>query len=227
MLYSRLFAIRSCAVRLLVVLAVAILTVSAVRATTFARPQDLARLVEESRRAVLVEVVDVRYDYDENRVPSTFVTLRVDDAIYGEELPDPGQTFQVKLFGAPVQMPDGLRVHLDGTPRYATGERYLLLLKQDSKLGFTNTAGLMFGAFRVEQNDRGRLLATSLGGNRHAFGEQGLAAWLDESVAGAEHRAVADPAAAVPYRLLRLALSNLWTAGGGTPRPAPAKEVER
>lgn len=189
---------------------------AATRAMSLVRAESLGALVDESRRCVLAQVIGVRYGYDDNRLPGTFVTLRVEDAVYGDELPAPGETLEIKLYGAPVEMDDGLRIHVDGTPRYRAGERYLLLLLGDSKWGFTNTAGLMFGAFRVEEDAAGRRMASSVGGNRWSFGERGLAGWLREP-SELERGVLADPRAPVPYPLLRRALIEL-KSGAGVPR---------
>jgi len=53
-------------------------------ATTLIELQELPDLVEESRRAVLAEVVNVRYGLDEHGLHSTWVGVRVDDALYGD-----------------------------------------------------------------------------------------------------------------------------------------------
>lgn len=198
--------------RMLTAILISLFAVSVSSATTMMRVQEFPDLVEQSQRAALVEVLSVSYAYDENQLPTTSVLLRVEDPIYGAPLPKAGETFRIKLFGAPVEMPDGRRLYVDGTPRYRAGERYVLMLLGESKFGFTNTASLGFGAFRVSSTPGGQTLAQSVMGNRAAFGENGLGSWLDE--ASQEVSASADPASPVAYPLLRRALRELWIAGG-------------
>jgi len=188
-----------------------------VHSTTLVRSEELPALVEESRRALLAEVVAVRYGLDEHGLHSTWLTLEVEDALYGQDVPAPGGKLTVKLYGAPVTLPDGTRMFIEGTPAYEEGERYLLLLRGDSTLGFTNVPGLFQGAFRVWP-ESGETLARSLGGNRRVLGERGLEGWLDGGALTERQRArIGDPDAPVPYSLLRDAVLRLWTDGGGAP----------
>ena len=183
-------------------------------ALSLVRSENLAELVDQSGSGLRVRVVEVRYDYDAHELPSTFLTLRVEDAVYGDDTPAAGETIEIKLFGAPVSMSDGLRIHVDGTPDYRPGESYLLLLLERSEWGFTNTAGLMFGAFRIRADAEGRPLAESVGGNRWTFGDRGLSNWLAD-LTEPERAAVADPLAPVPYSLLRRAVTDLRNGVGG------------
>lgn len=197
--------------RMLTILFVSLFVVSVTWATTLIRVQEFPDLVEQSQRAALVEVLAVSYGYDEHQVPSTSVLLRIEDPIYGAPLPEVGKTVRIKLFGAPVEMPDGRRLHVDGTPRYRAGERYVLLLLGESELGFTNTASLGFGAFKIFDNRDGQPMAQSVMGNRTIFGDNGLGSWLiDEPL---EAGAFGDPSAPVPYSSLRRALQELWELG--------------
>lgn len=184
-------------------------------ATTLIELQELPELVKESRRAVLGEVVNVRYGLDDHGLHSTWVRVRVDEALYGDTVPGSGQILTVKLYGAPFTMPDGSRIFIDGTPVYRPGERYLLLLRGESELGFTNVAGLYQGAFRTAV-DAGEETAQSLSGNRNVFGRGGLGRWLTgENLTEAQReRLTEDPDAPVPYPLLRRAVLALWSEGG-------------
>jgi hypothetical protein len=176
------------------------------QATTIVRVEDLAALVEESRRAVLAEVLDVRYGFDERQLHSTWVRLRVEDPLYGH-LPRRGEEIEIKIYGAPVPMPDGSRLFLDGTPVYRAGQRYLLLLLDDSAWGFTDTAGFDQGAFRIERGVDGRDLAESLASNRNIVGERGLGRWLAPADVEPRDRPLLDHVTGpVPYTVLRQAI---------------------
>jgi hypothetical protein len=175
-------------------------------ATTIVHAEDLSALVDESRRAVLAEVLDVRYGFDERKLHSTWVRLRVEDPLYGR-LPRSGEELEIKIYGAPVPMPDGSRLFLDGTPVYRAGQRYLLLLLDDSAWGFTDTAGLDQGAFRIERGVDGRDLAESLASNRSVVGERGLGRWLAPADVEPRDRPFLDRVTGpVPYTVLRQAI---------------------
>ena len=175
-------------------------------ATTLVRHEEISALVKESRRAILGEVVGVRYGYDERHLHSTWVTLRVDETIYGAS-PSAGNEITFKIYGAPVAMSDGTRLFIEGTPLYRSGQRYLLLLREDSPWRFTSATGLFQGAFAVDEKGEAR----SLGGNRRAFGESGLTRWLEADELDPAARArLSNPDAPVPVRLLRRAVERLW-----------------
>ncbi len=192
-----------------VVLTCAALAPAVTWGTTILRVEDLGALVDEARRAVLADVIDVRYGPDEREMPSTWVTLRVDDPVFGR-LPARGEKLEIKIYGAPVSMPDGSRLFVDGTPRYRPGDRYFLLLLDDSAWGFTDTAGLYQGAFRIARGTDGRETAESLGGNQSVLGDRGLGRWLGPSEVAAMDLPYLDQARApVPYSLLRRAIERL------------------
>ncbi len=177
--------------------------------STLMRAQELPAVVAESERAALVTVVDVRYMPDEAGRPSTHLVLELADPLYGFARGE--RQVAIKLFGAPVPMPDGHFAHIDGTPRFTRGQRYLLLLRGTSPWGFTGIAGHVFGAFRVEEDeDTGELLAFSTVRGRDVFGPGGLAQWLEgEALEGADARRLAEPDAPVPYEMLRRAVLRL------------------
>lgn len=179
------------------------MTAAPLSASTLLKLERLPELVAQSRRAVLARVVEVRHGFDEHRAHSTFVSLSVEDVLFGRNLPLPGELLSIKIYGAPVPLEDGSRVFVEGTPEYLVGERYLLLLLDDSGLGFTNTVGLFQGVFRVDTSSDG-LVASSLAGNHHVLGGEGL------SATGAG-RAGAD--APVSYESLREVIVNLWRDG--------------
>ena len=205
-----------------VFLLLAALCLAPLHAATLVRLQELPELVDEAQRGLLATVTGVHHDYDERGLHATFVRLRVDESLFGT-LPAAGQEMRIKLYGAPVPMPDGGKLHVEGTPRYGVGRRYLLLLREDSAWGFTNASGLFMGAFRVQPGPGdGELLAESLAGNR-VLGEGGLSRFID----------AADPAEAaflqvtdgpVPYPMLRRAILKLDAERGsdGPSAGAPA-----
>ncbi len=193
-----------------------VFAVPSAQATSLVRQTDLPGLVGESRRAALVEVVNVRSGLDERELHSTWVTLRVEDPLFGDELPPAGDEFTIKIYGARETMPDGKRLFVDGTPLYAPGQRYLLLLVAESPWGFTSAAGLYQGAFRIVPDDRGRAVARNIRPASRLFGDGGAAKWLDvESLPAAERRALAEQRE-LPYRLLRDAVlrARQEVAGG-------------
>jgi hypothetical protein len=169
-------------------------------------------LVEESDGAALVRVTGVRYGLDERDLHSTFVTFEVEDPVYGSRFRAAGREMTIKTYGAPVTMPDGSRMFIDGTPRYRVGERYLLLLTRESEWGFSSTAGLIQGVFHVARDARGKLHARNLAGTARVVGMGGLARWLDdESMSPEKFAEAARPLDAVSYPLLRSALVRIWT----------------
>ena len=101
--------------RLLCCVAAVLLVLSAATpaaATTLISMEELPALVEESRRAALAVVVGVRYGKDDHALHSTWLTLRVEDPLYGDDLPAPGAELTIKIYGAPLTMPDGTRVFI-------------------------------------------------------------------------------------------------------------------
>lgn len=196
-------------------MAVSALAFAPAKATTLLERQELPALVAESERALVAEVVQVRFGKDDRGLHSTWIDLAVEERLYGR-MPGAGDTITLKLYGAPITMPDGSRIFIEGTPSYRQGERYLLLLRGESEWGFTNVAGLMLGAFRIEAGGRATT-ARSLGGNRAVFGADGLQRWLPggERMTPGERRALETPDAAVPIRLLRKAVIGLRAANGG------------
>lgn len=185
-----------------------------VRATTLIHIQELRALVEESDGAALVRVTGVRYGLDERDLHSTFVTLEVEDPVYGSRVLAAGREMTIKTYGAPLTMPDGSRMSIDGTPRYRVGERYLLLLTRESEWGFSSTAGLFQGVFHVARDARGGLHARNLAGTERIVGKSGLTP--------AER-----PSDAVSYSLLRSTLVSLWTDLGREPRQSSASSDAR
>jgi hypothetical protein len=183
-------------------------------ATTFIRFEKLPALVAESERAVLATVTSVTHRYDARGLHATFVELQVEDSLYGAAAQE-GATLTIKLYGSPEPMADGSRMYVEGTPRYRVTERYLLLLRGESPWGFTNTAGLMQGAFRVDsEEDGGRLMAVSLGGNRSVLGPSGLGQWLSPTEVDAGQRRYLDVTeGGIPYELLRQAVVKLRQGG--------------
>jgi hypothetical protein len=182
---------------------------------TVVRTSGLPELVEESTRGVVSEVVEVRHDYDDRGLHSTFVKLRILDALYGD-VPGPGEQLSIKVYGAPDPMPDGSRLYVDGTPHFRTGERYLLLLVDDTGWGFTSAVGLYQGAFLVDGADTATMTVRPLAARHALFGEADQ--WVgDASTSPEVRRALVDGRAPVPYGLLRSSIMNLWTSSGGRP----------
>ncbi|HXV75936.1 MAG TPA: hypothetical protein VD788_06400 [Candidatus Polarisedimenticolaceae bacterium] len=184
-------------------------------AATIVRSADLGELVAEAGSAILADVVAVRYGRDERGLHGTWVTVRVADPIFGDGLPAAGGEYTFKSYGAPVTMPDGSRVYIDGSPSYRPGDSLLLLLLPRSRWGFSGTAGLSQGVFRVRVDARGERTAVGMAGNAGVFGERGLAGWLDPA---ARSGVPAAPDAPVPYAALRRAIADLARTAGKVAR---------
>jgi hypothetical protein len=111
-------------------------------------------------------------------------------------------------------MPDGSRLQVYGSPVFEPGERYLLLLGPTTAWGFTGVIGLFQGMFHVRQDGQGRDMAAAAGGNRLAFGKDGLARWLDRRSLSTTEKALLDrQEREVPYSLLREAVLSLRAGG--------------
>ncbi len=193
-------------------------------ALTLNRIQELPELVDEARRAALVEVLAVEHALDERGLHATRVTARVVDPIFGAGLPDEGGEMTFKVYGAPVPLGDSGRLFIDGTPRYEAGQRWLLLMLGTSPWGFTSTAGLHQGAFTVTGDGPGGASARSLAGNRRVLGSHGLAAYLAPSDVSKDHARFRAPTAGpVPYAMLRAAVVALADA---PPRARPERGTE-
>ncbi|ANM31927.1 hypothetical protein ABI59_23715 [Acidobacteria bacterium Mor1] len=194
----------------------ALLSLAPVHAATLVQLQELPALVDEAHRGVLATVAGVHHDYDARGLHATFVKLRIDEPLFGA-VPDAGEFLEIKLYGAPVEMPDGGRLFVEGTPRYGVGQRYLLLLREDSAWGFTNVSGLFMGAFRIESEPSGdENYAESLAGNR-VFGEGGLSRFIEaEDPAEEPYLQVTDRP--VPYPMLRRAVLKLDAERSGGAR---------
>ena len=59
------------------------LAASPASATSLVAREELPALVEESERGVLAEVIRVHYGKDKRNLHSTWVTLRIEDLVYG------------------------------------------------------------------------------------------------------------------------------------------------
>jgi hypothetical protein len=183
---------------------------SPTHATSLIEPLSLPELVQASHRAALVEAVSTRHGYDTRKLHSTWVTLRILEPLYGADLGVQGASIEIKLYGSREPVPDGSRLVVSGSPDFEPGERYLLLLGPTTAWGFTGVIGLFQGMFHVRQDGQGREMAAAVGGNRLAFGREGLERWLDRGSLSTTEKALLDRQdREVPYSLLREAVLRL------------------
>jgi hypothetical protein len=105
----------------------------------------LERLVREASRVAHATVVDVRAGHDEHGMPATWVTFHTLRSLKGPG----GDSFTIKQFGVPAPLADGTATRLIGLPRYIVGDEVVILVREESQLGFTSPVGLAQGVFRV------------------------------------------------------------------------------
>ena len=79
----------------------------------------------------------------------TYTTFAVHDVLKG----DVGATYEIKQIGG--ALPNGLQHHVEGVPRFAVGQEYVVLLPQASSGGFSSPVGLSQGQFTVTQTEKG------------------------------------------------------------------------
>lgn len=129
--------------------------------STSLTPVNLLQMIDGADRIVVVRAVDEWTGRDEHDIPATITTFEVSRSLKG----GPIQTLRIKQFGVTEVQPDGLASWVEGMPRYLRGGEYLLLLRDDSPLGFTSPMGLMQGAFEVRPSGDGRKVALNGAGN--------------------------------------------------------------
>ena len=131
---------------------------------TSLRMVNLADMVGHSERIFSGICQAVSSGLDENNMPYTSYSFRVTDSIHGIANQ---QVVVVKQFGLaePIQLDNGMTqvTRIEGMPRYVPGQEYLLLLNQESSLGFSSPIGLVQGAFLVQGTGTSRTVVNGMG----------------------------------------------------------------
>jgi len=131
----------------------------ATRATaTTVLPLDLGALTAAADRIVLARVERTDDGRDANGLPAVWTTFAVDEALKGPV----GARLMLKQLGAAL----GAGHVLAGLPVYVPGERVVLFLHPDSRLGFSSPVGLGQGCFRIRNQD-GRAVVENAVANRN------------------------------------------------------------
>ena len=131
---------------------------------TSLRVMNLEDLVGHSQRIFSAVCQSVSSGFDENNLPYTSYSFLVTDSIHGVANQ---QVVVIKQFGLsePIQLDNGVTQvsRIEGMPRYAPGQEYLLFLTQESRLGFSSPIGLIQGAFRVQGRGTSRTVVNGMG----------------------------------------------------------------
>lgn len=125
---------------LLVLSALALLPPSA---SAQVRQLGLPEIVHSSNVICVATATDVRSTIDRDGEIVTITTFRLEEAISGK----PQKTFKIKQLGGEHA---GISHRLEHIRYFKKGERVLLTLYPDSKLGFTNPVGLNQGVWTVD-----------------------------------------------------------------------------
>ncbi len=130
---------------------------------TSLKMMNLADLVGHSKRIFSGICQEVSSGLDENNMPYTSYSFRVTDSIHG--IADQ-QVVVIKQFGLaePIQLDNGVTrvTRIEGMPKYVPGQEYLLLLNQESSLGFSSPIGLVQGAFLVQGTGASRTVVNGM-----------------------------------------------------------------
>ncbi len=131
---------------------------------TSLKVMNLEDLVRHSQRIFSAVCQSVSSGFDENNLPYTSYSFLVTDSIHGVANQ---QVVVIKQFGLsePIQLDNGVTQvsRIEGMPRYAPGQEYLLFLTQESRLGFSSPIGLIQGAFRVQGRGTSRTVVNGMG----------------------------------------------------------------
>ncbi len=131
---------------------------------TSLKVMNLEDLVRHSQRIFSAVCQSVSSGFDENNLPYTSYSFLVTDSIHGVANQ---QVVVIKQFGLsePIQLENGVTQvsRIEGMPRYAPGQEYLLFLIQESRLGFSSPIGLIQGAFRVQGRGTSRTVVNGMG----------------------------------------------------------------
>lgn len=199
-------------VHLLLTTAVVLVALSAPPAhSTSMLPQNMVDLVSLSERILVGEVVSLTDGIGADNLPYTEVTLRVDDAILGDQ----AGTYTFRQFGLlePREMPNGktnLMVSPQGWPRFQRGEEVMVFLYQAGEIsGLRTTVGLFQGKFGIRDGQ----LVNEIG-NQNLFHN----VRFDESALTPTERQLVQQRGELPadefISLVRKAVTENWVGQG-------------
>ena len=131
-----------------------LLTLSSTATATMVLPLSLKEMTDQAGKIFVGRCQEISTDLDEQGIPSTYVRLRVLEAIKGVSA---GSTVLVKQYGTPprrLSVAEGERAIVPffsplSAIALGPGEESLLFLYPESRLGFTSPVGLMQGKFMI------------------------------------------------------------------------------
>jgi len=198
---------------LLLTAAVVLVALSAPPAhSTSMLPQNMVDLVSLSERILVGEVISLTDGIGADNLPYTEVTLRVDDALLGDQ----AGTYTFRQFGLlePRDMPNGkvnLMVSPQGWPTFRAGEEVMVFLYKPGEIsGLRTTVGLFQGKFEIR--DDGQIVNAI--DNQNVFHN----VRFDESALTATERQLVQQRGALPadefLSLVRKAVTENWVEQG-------------
>lgn len=120
------------------------------------QPMSLEEISKQAERIFEGECLSVKTGKDpQSGLAATWYVFRVIEPIQGEF----DETFTLKQYGGVV---DGETL-LTPSARYETGERVILFLYGESRIGFSSAVGLTQGKFRVIEDEKQTFRAVSNG----------------------------------------------------------------
>ncbi len=132
--------------RFSLVLAAALLSLNAARATTVV-PPSFDELVTEAETIFEGTCLDTKSQWigeGAQRHIVTFVTFKVEEALKG----NPGATYTLRMLGGTV---DGTTMEVSDSPKFKPGNRDILFVEHNGEQ-FVPLVGIMHGRYRVERD---------------------------------------------------------------------------
>jgi len=121
-----------------------LLAVAFPAAATMVLPVDLDRMIGDARVAFEGTCTGNRTARDpQTHLIVTYTTFAVHDVLKG----DVGATYEIKQLGGELE--GGMRYKVEGIPKFAVGQDYVVFLAGVSKAGFSSPIGLSQGRFVV------------------------------------------------------------------------------
>jgi len=134
------------AIRFAIATAILLLSVSSLHALSL-RSMTLAEQVSEAGRIVHGVVVETSSGRDESGISATWITVAVARTVKGRS----ESHLVFKQLGRSDRPTDGSLLHVADLPDYRVGDEVVLLLRPESRRGFTSPVGMGDGVFRVDR----------------------------------------------------------------------------